>query len=92
MGIACWCRRYARMYLERRRRSRQERSRMLCLSRKPNESIVVNDNITITVIEVRGNKVRLGVTAPKEVSVHREEVWLAIQKGQQPEAEQPGAA
>jgi carbon storage regulator len=47
---------------------------MLVLSRKKNESIVINDNIHITVVEVRGDKVRLGVTAPKSVPVHRKEI------------------
>ena len=53
---------------------------MLVLSRKKNESIVINDDITITVVEIRGDKVRLGVEAPKEVPVHRREVWDAIQR------------
>lgn len=52
---------------------------MLVLSRKAGESIVINHDITIVVVEVRGDKVRLGVEAPKEVSVHREEVYRAIQ-------------
>lgn len=51
---------------------------MLCLSRKRNEAIVINDDIVVTVIEVRGDRVRLGVVAPKEVSVHRSEVHEAI--------------
>ncbi|MFM8931188.1 MAG: carbon storage regulator CsrA [Gemmataceae bacterium] len=54
---------------------------MLVLSRKKNESIVINDNIVITVVEVRGDKVRLGVVAPKDVAVHRQEVFDAIQSG-----------
>ena len=54
---------------------------MLVLSRKKNESIVINDNITIVVVEIRGDKVRLGVEAPKEVPVHRREVYDAIQQG-----------
>lgn len=51
---------------------------MLVLSRKKNESIVINNDITITVVEIRGDKVRLGVKAPKEVPVHRREVYDAI--------------
>lgn len=51
---------------------------MLVLSRKKNESIIINDNITITVIEIRGDKVRLGIEAPKDVTVHRREVYEAI--------------
>jgi len=52
---------------------------MLVLSRKKNESIIINDHITITVVEIRGDKVRLGIDAPKDVSVHRREVYDAIQ-------------
>jgi carbon storage regulator len=51
---------------------------MLVLSRKKNESIIICDNITVTVIEIRGDKVRLGIEAPKNVSVHRREVYEAI--------------
>jgi len=53
---------------------------MLVLSRKKNESIVINNDITIVVVEIRGDKVRLGVEAPKEVPVHRREVYDAIQR------------
>jgi len=59
---------------------------MLVLSRKKNESIVINDDITIVVVEIRGDKVRLGVEAPKEVPVHRREVYDAIQLGATVEA------
>ena len=55
---------------------------MLVLSRKKNESIVINDDITIVVVEIRGDKVRLGVEAPKEVPVHRNEVYEAIRRNQ----------
>ena len=55
---------------------------MLVLSRKKGENIVINENIVITVVEVRGDKVRLGVDAPKDVIVHREEVCEAIQKAE----------
>jgi carbon storage regulator CsrA len=51
---------------------------MLVLSRKKNESIVVNHDIVITVIEVRGDKVRLGIVAPRDASVHRQEVYELI--------------
>jgi carbon storage regulator len=51
---------------------------MLVLSRKKNESIVINSDITVTVVEIRGDKVRLGIVAPKEVPVHRQEVFDAI--------------
>ncbi len=55
---------------------------MLVLSRKKNESIVINDDITIVVVEIRGDKVRLGVEAPKEVPVHRREVYDAIKRSE----------
>jgi len=53
---------------------------MLVLSRKKNESIVIDNDITIVVVEIRGDKVRLGVEAPKEVPVHRREVYDAIKR------------
>ena len=56
---------------------------MLVLSRKKDEKIVIGDNITIMVIEIRGDKVRLGIEAPREVTVHRQEVYEAIQREQQ---------
>jgi len=52
---------------------------MLVLSRKKNESIVVDEAIVITVLEIRGDKVRLGIEAPKSVPIHRSEVYAAIQ-------------
>lgn len=51
---------------------------MLVLSRKKNESIVINNDVVVTVVEIRGDKVRLGIVAPRDVSVHREEVYEAI--------------
>lgn len=66
---------------------------MLVLSRKKNESIVINDDITIVVVEIRGDKVRLGVEAPKEVPVHRNEVYEAIRRSQQDDqAASPGVS
>jgi len=53
---------------------------MLVLSRKKSESIVINDDIVVTVVEVRGDKVRLGIQAPREVPVHRKEVLDAIMR------------
>ena len=63
---------------------------MLVLSRKKNESIIINDDITIVVVEIRGDKVRLGVEAPKEVPVHRNEVYEAIRRNQvKPDSDTP---
>ena len=55
---------------------------MLVLSRKKNESIIINDNIIVTVIEIRGDKVRLGFDAPKDVPIHRREVYDAIRRSE----------
>ena len=55
---------------------------MLVLSRKKNETIVIGDDITIVVVEIRGDKVRLGIEAPKEVPVHRQEVYDAIKRSE----------
>ncbi len=55
---------------------------MLVLSRKKNESIVIDDNIVVTVVEVRGDKVRLGIQAPKEIPIHRSEIHDAIRSEQ----------
>ena len=51
---------------------------MLVLSRKKNESIVINDDVVVTVVEIRGDKVRLGIDAPRHIPVHRQEVLDAI--------------
>lgn len=51
---------------------------MLILSRRTNQSIVINDNIVVTVLEISGDQVRLGIKAPREVTVHREEVQREI--------------
>lgn len=53
---------------------------MLVLSRKRDEKIVIGDSITLMVIEIRGDKVRLGIEAPKDVTVHRQEVYEAIKR------------
>jgi carbon storage regulator len=55
---------------------------MLVLSRKKDEKIVIGDKITIMVIEIRGDKVRLGIDAPRDITVHREEVYEAIKREQ----------
>ncbi len=64
---------------------------MLVLSRKKNESIVINNDITVTVVEIRGDKVRLGIVAPKDIPVHRQEVYDAIHGKDQTEAAPPPA-
>ena len=56
---------------------------MLVLSRHRDESIMIGDNIVITVVDVRGNKVRLGIDAPTDIPVHRQEVYDAIQRERQ---------
>jgi len=53
---------------------------MLVLSRQRDETIMIGDNIEITIVDIRGDKVRLGITAPKDVAVHRKEVYEAIKR------------
>jgi carbon storage regulator len=53
---------------------------MLVLSRQKDESIMIGDNVEIIIVDVRGDKVRLGITAPKEIPVHRREIYDAIQR------------
>ncbi len=53
---------------------------MLVLSRQRDESIIIGDNIVVTIVDIRGDKVRLGIEAPAEVPVHRREVYEAIQR------------
>ena len=53
---------------------------MLVLSRQLDESIVIGDNIVVTIVDIRGERVRLGIQAPGEVAVHRQEVYQAIQR------------
>lgn len=59
---------------------------MLVLSRKKNESVMIGDDIVLTVVEIRGDKVRIGVEAPKNIPVHRNEVYEAIKRSQQESA------
>ena len=61
---------------------------MLVLSRKKSESVVINDDIVVTVVEVRGDKVRLGIQAPREIPVHRKEVLDAILREKSSQSEQ----
>ncbi len=53
---------------------------MLVLTRKKDQTIIINDNIEITILEVQGDQVRIGINAPKSVSIHRKEVFLEIQQ------------
>jgi carbon storage regulator len=53
---------------------------MLVLSRQRDESIVIGDNVVVTIVDIRGDKVRLGIEAPGEIPVHRQEVYEAIQR------------
>lgn len=53
---------------------------MLALSRKKNEAIIINNDIEITVLEVKGDQVKIGISAPKEVPIYRKEVYLQIQE------------
>lgn len=53
---------------------------MLVLSRQVNESIMIGDSIEVTIVDIKGDKVRIGISAPKNVSVHRREIYLAIQQ------------
>lgn len=53
---------------------------MLALSRKKNEALVINNNIEITILDIRGDQVKIGISAPKEVPVYRKEVYVQIQK------------
>ena len=53
---------------------------MLALTRKTGDAIMINNNIEVTVLEVRGDQVKIGISAPKEVSIYRKEVYLEIQK------------
>jgi carbon storage regulator len=53
---------------------------MLVLSRQRDESIIIGDNIVVTIVDIRGDKVRLGINAPSEIPVHRQEIYEAIQR------------
>lgn len=63
---------------------------MLVLSRKKDESIIINDTIVVTIVEIRRDKVRLGFEAPKDVPIHRREVYDAIKLSEQNESNETG--
>ena len=65
-------------------------SRMLALSRKKNEALVLNNNIEVTVLEIKGEQVKLGITAPKEVPVYRKEVYIQIQEANKASSDTSG--
>lgn len=64
---------------------------MLILTRRVGETVMVGDDITVTVLGVKGNQVRVGVNAPRDVAVHRAEIYTRIQQADQAAAEQPAA-
>jgi carbon storage regulator len=63
---------------------------MLVLSRHRDESIIINDNIVVTIVDIRGDKVRLGIQAPSNIPVHRQEIYDAIQREKARDADKPG--
>ena len=62
---------------------------MLVLTRRANQSIMIGDDVVVTVLDVRGDQVRIGIKAPRSVDVHREEVYLALQREAACEASEP---
>lgn len=63
---------------------------MLALSRKKNEAIIINNNIEVTVLEVKGDQVKIGISAPKEVPIYRKEVYMQIQDANKAAADTSG--
>jgi carbon storage regulator len=65
---------------------------MLVLSRKCDEQIVIGNDIIVTIVEIRGDKVRLGIDAPAHISVHRQEVYLSLQREKAAESAKPDSS
>ena len=62
---------------------------MLILTRRVGETIMIGDDVTATILGVKGNQVRIGINAPKSVAVHREEIYERIQRGEMPPRSEP---
>lgn len=58
---------------------------MLVLARKKDEAIIIGDDIEVMIVDIRGDRIRLGINAPREVSVHRKEIWLLLKQQAKPE-------
>ena len=69
----------------------KKESKMLVLSRQRDESIMIGDEVEITIVDVRGDKVRLGINAPRRIAVHRKEIYEAIQREKAQNKEQQGS-
>ena len=67
-------------------------NKMLALSRKKNEALVINNNIEVTILEIKGDQVKIGIAAPKEVPVYRKEVYLQIQNANKEATDSSGMA
>ena len=65
---------------------------MLALSRKKNEAIIINNNVEVTILEVKGDQVKVGITAPKDIPVYRKEVYLQIQEANKEAVDVQGIA
>jgi carbon storage regulator len=87
----CWTTRGVPRLMDSSKCLTEEKS-MLVLSRRLDETLIIGDDIKITVLGISGNQVRIGIAAPKEVSVHREEVYLRIKEETQQQASKQSAA
>lgn len=65
-------------------------SNMLALSRKKNEALIINNNVEVTILEIKGDQVKIGINAPKEIPVYRKEVYLQIQNANKEAATEVG--